>query len=396
MPDAAHIYLRREYFGSLAYVPATGKYFALSLSDTHALLSLTASPSLSPCILRTLQIPELAIDQVRLKDVGNQVADNKLSVPLKLFFNITKRCNLYCKHCYNSSGESDSPELPLAVVLDTFDALQGRGVFKLTLAGGEPLAHREISKILEHLTSTPLCISIVTNGIPINDCVFGLLINLPHRSSLTVSLDGATENDNDRVRGAGSFKRAVRNIKRLTKACGYPVSVRLTICRANVDRVCELPFLLKEIGVQELKVNGINPYGRAVLNADLLLAPEEYHAARDKLFHTCASLGIQVEVPSFKYQVDDQGQVGLCKAGTETCEIDGDGSVYPCSFSFGRFCAGNVKTRQFDAIFDNLRQFSINNEWCYSCKGRGGKQEKTVGYVPKLVTLVPQIRSSSP
>ena len=116
-----------------------------------------------------------------------------------------------------------------------------------------------------------------------------------------------------------------------------------------------------------------------------LISDGEYATARRRLFDAARENGVRVETPSYKYQREENDQVGLCRAGEETFEIDGDGRVYPCSFSFGRFCAGDVRDGNFQEIFFNLQRHSINNDWCFQCKGRGGKGEKVVGFVPQLI-----------
>jgi MoaA/NifB/PqqE/SkfB family radical SAM enzyme len=103
------------------------------------------------------------------------------------------------------------------------------------------------------------------------------------------------------------------------------------------------------------------------------------------LAEAAAARGIRIEIPAHKYSRTPDDQIGLCRAGEETCEIDGDGEVYPCSFSFGRFSAGNVRSNSFDDIFASLQWHSINNEWCFACKGRGGKAEKVYGRPPALI-----------
>jgi MoaA/NifB/PqqE/SkfB family radical SAM enzyme len=120
---------------------------------------------------------------------------------------------------------------------------------------------------------------------------------------------------------------------------------------------------------------------------DLLTDQEAYLTARDALLEECSMKGIDLEIPSYKYQITSNDEVGLCRAGVETFEIDGDGNVYPCSFTFGRFSMGNLVQQSLASVLKSFQHFTINNPWCYSCRGRGGTGEKTKGYVPKLVTV---------
>lgn len=385
------LYLREEYFGSVVYNPTTGKNFNLDAGRTQSLIA--ASQAGKRCGDDTWLDPIIGRDQtadrIQLLRIRNSVArPGVLSAPLKAFFNITKRCNLYCAHCYNCSGERESPELPLSAVLASFDQMHSHGIFKVTLAGGEPMFHRHFDDILSHLAKTDFTISIVTNGICLTDRRARLLEATPVVRSITVSLDGASSDTNDRVRGTGSFHRTLAGVRTLRKHYERELALRITLMRTNIGETDRFAALAKELGASEIKVNSINPYGRAVGRNDLLISNEEYTEARDRLAAAAHQLGIPIEVPAHKYQRDDNDQIGLCRAGEETCEIDGDGHVFPCSFSFGRFCAGNVADTPLQEILIQLQLHSINNAWCQACKGRGGKAEKVYGRAPRLMETV--------
>lgn len=388
------LYSRVEHFGSVVFNPQSGKYFELGEAETSALEAVfnnkgdTLEPATQFLLEKVLGANGVALNGVKIVRIENSRArPDVLSVPFKAFFNITKKCNLFCTHCYNDSGYRNSPELELEHVNRTLLELQNRGIFKVTISGGEPLFHSHISEILEFVRDLDLVVSLITNGIPITRSLAKRISETQNLKSVTVSIDGATAQENDVVRGDGSFKAALQGLRVLREHYRGKVAVRITLMKTNLACIYEFPRLLSDLGIDELKVNRVNPYGRAFNNESVLLPESEYREVRDKLYEEAMGAGIRMEVPSFKYQVDPSGLVGLCRAGEESFEIDGDGSVYPCSFSFGRFLAGNVKNRDYTSIFHNLQLHSINNEHCYSCRGRGGKGEKPIGYVPKLVEL---------
>ncbi len=385
------IFIRNEHFGAIVYNPQLAEYFHLSHKQASAVIDAIEQKTLThenQALLKRVLGSE-DVSGSHLVRIGNKsILPARLSAPLKVFFNITKKCNLFCRHCYNDSGRTDSPELPYVDVEKTFGELEQRGIFKVTIAGGEPLFHPDFDKILKAWDNTALSISLITNGICVSARRAEQLGKSTNLRSITVSLDGANAKDNDLVRGKGSFDRALRGIVLLKKYYSGPLAVRITLMRSNIAQVKELPELLAKIGVTEIKVNPINAYGRAKEESNLLLLPDEYLTARNDLLESATKYGISLEVPAHQYQRDENDQVGLCKSGEETFEIEGDGSVYPCSFSFGRFFAGNIRTHSFDEIFQNLQQHTINNPWCFDCKGRGGKAEKVFGNTPRLLQLV--------
>src|SRR3970282_473593 len=65
-----------------------------------------------------------------------------------VIWNLVRRCNLACIHCYSISADIDSPgELDTAEVLRVMDDLKAFGVPALILSGGEPLLRKDIFQI---------------------------------------------------------------------------------------------------------------------------------------------------------------------------------------------------------------------------------------------------------
>ncbi|NEJ25994.1 radical SAM protein [Rhizobium leguminosarum] len=384
------LYIRKEFFGGVVFEPTSGRYFNITQEHFDALGSL---PDTCPLSCNRIVAPfypdggaELDPAKMRIRSVLNPTQD-RLSAPLKAFFNLTKRCNLFCVHCYNDSGHASSPELDLSTVLRVIDTFVRRGIFKITLSGGEPLYHPSFDAIAEYLAKTDLYVSIVTNGICISDQRAERLASNTAIRSITISLDGGNSLVNDTIRGVNAFARTVAGTRRLLRHFDRPVALRITLAKSNVDSLEEFVGLAARLGIREVKVNRLNAYGRAHGQQGLSLTGEEFQRARDLLVKYSNRHDIAVEMPAHQYRKGGDGQLSLCRAGEETCEVDGDGNLYPCSFSFGNLAAGNLRHEEHGIVFDRLRQHSINNSWCLSCKGRGGDQERVFGQVPDLVNF---------
>ncbi|MFB9949568.1 radical SAM/SPASM domain-containing protein [Rhizobium puerariae] len=368
------------------YEPNAGKFFHIGTDDYY---KLTTGATLLD--LESLRIFYQGTD-VKPRDIRTvKLAVTKperpvLSAPLKVFLNITKKCNLFCTHCFNDSGHASSPEIPKEHLFTILDSLAARGIFKVTLAGGEPLFHPAFDDLIDKLDASDFFVSIVTNGICVTDRRAARLGNSRTVRSITISLDGANAADNDAIRGPSSFSKAVLGARRLSKSFKGDLSLRITLAQGNIGHVTDYVDLADELGIREIKVNRINAYGRAQNSPNLMIDTKVYENARDHLARVASSRGIAVEVPANKYRREDNGELGLCRAGEETCEIDGDGTLYPCSFTFGRLAAGNLCREPHSAVFSNLRLHTINHPWCYACKGRGGNAEKAYGAPPRLVS----------
>jgi uncharacterized Fe-S cluster-containing radical SAM superfamily protein len=141
-------------------------------------------------------------------------------------------CNLTCTHCFVSCGPGDTRHELMAreAVRERVAEGQALGVKELYLTGGEPFLHSEIVAILgdclEHAPTT-----VLTNGTLFTARRVVELARLAHASryslEVRVSLDGDRAEDHDRVRGPGTFARAVEGLVRLERA-GLPPIVTVT------------------------------------------------------------------------------------------------------------------------------------------------------------------------
>jgi len=160
--------------------------------------------------------------------------------PLLAGFKVTHRCNCRCVAC--PFWRRPGGDIPFPAAVEALDRLQSAGVKLLILEGGEPFLWRDGERCLEDLVDEArrrfIRVGITTNG----------SFPLESRADiLWVSVDGL-EATHDRLRGAGSFRRAVAHIE----ASAHPrLYANVTISRANAD---ELPELLRFLAA---RVRGI-------------------------------------------------------------------------------------------------------------------------------------------
>jgi uncharacterized Fe-S cluster-containing radical SAM superfamily protein len=137
-------------------------------------------------------------------------------------------CNLACRHCFNASGPRE-PWLPLLegeVVRRAITEAESLGVRELYFTGGEPFLHPEIFALLaDALAVAPT--TVLTNGTLIDEAAADRLAAIAAGSryslEVRVSLDGATAEENDVIRGRGSFAQALAAVKRLAARELYPI-----------------------------------------------------------------------------------------------------------------------------------------------------------------------------
>ncbi len=305
-----------------------------------------------------------------------------LDAPICLTWELTYACNLSCVHCLSSSGRRDPRELSTAECRAVIDELERMQVFYVNIGGGEPTVRPDFWELVAYATERHVGVKFSTNGVQITPDVARRLAAADY-VDVQISLDGATEEVNDAVRGAGSYATALRAMRNLADAgfTGFKISVVVT--RQNVGQLDAFKAIADEFGAQ-LRITRLRPSGRgadvwdelhptATQQRDLyewLLARGEDVLTGDSFFHLAGYGGT---LPG----------LNLCGAGRVVCLIDPVGDVYACPFAIhDNFLAGNVRTPggfqqvwQHSELFADLRRPQTGGA-CTSCSAydscRGG------------------------
>ncbi len=151
-------------------------------------------------------------------------------------WNVTRRCNLKCVHCYAQADAAAAPdELTHAEGLALLDDLKTFGVPVVLFSGGEPLMRPDLFELVSHTVVSGMRAVISTNGTLITREVALRLKDLG-LSYVGISLDGI-EPTHDRFRGKkGSFAAAMAGVRRCQEV-GLKVGLRFTLNRANFQEV---------------------------------------------------------------------------------------------------------------------------------------------------------------
>ncbi|MFU8768181.1 MAG: 12,18-didecarboxysiroheme deacetylase [Desulfotignum sp.] len=160
-------------------------------------------------------------------------------------WNMTRRCNLKCVHCYARSEDiSYDNELTREQALSMMVDLADFGVPVLLFSGGEPLVHPRLVEYAQYAVSKGMRAVISTNGTLITK-EKAIVLKQIGLSYVGISLDGL-EQTHDRFRGVkGSFRRAMAAIENCQTA-GIKVGLRFTINKRNVQDIPGIFDLLEE------------------------------------------------------------------------------------------------------------------------------------------------------
>jgi MoaA/NifB/PqqE/SkfB family radical SAM enzyme len=126
-----------------------------------------------------------------------------LRAPVNVTWEITLKCNLRCAHCLSDSEIAAPDELSQLECLKLVDELTALKVFQVNIGGGEPFLHNDFLDLLNYAHHKGLVTCVSTNGIVIDNDLAKRLAKLK-MLYLQVSLDGATEEVNDHIRGKGT------------------------------------------------------------------------------------------------------------------------------------------------------------------------------------------------
>ncbi len=272
--------------------------------------------------------------------------EHGLDAPICLTWELTYACNLACVHCLSSSGKRDPRELSTRQCMDIIDELERMQVFYVNIGGGEPTVRPDFWELVDYATEHHVGVKFSTNGVRITPEVAARLAASDY-VDVQISLDGATAEVNDAVRGPGSFDMAVRALENLAAAGFKDAKISVVVTRHNVDQLDEFAALASHYGAT-LRITRLRPSGRG---ADVW---EELHPTADQqiqLYDWLVAKGERVLTGDSFFHLAPLGQSGalaglnMCGAGRVVCLIDPVGDVYACPFAIhDRFLAGNVLT----------------------------------------------------
>jgi mycofactocin biosynthetic radical S-adenosylmethionine protein MftC len=296
-----------------------------------------------------------------------------LDAPICLTWELTYACNLACAHCLSSSGRRDPHELTTQQCEAVIDELQRMQVFYVNIGGGEPTIRPDFWHLLQYAVDHEVGVKFSTNGVRITPERARFLASTDY-VDVQVSLDGATAEVNDHVRGPGSYATAIRALRNLADAGFQDAKISVVVTRHNVGQLDDFKALADEYGAT-LRLTRLRPSGRgADVWDELHPLPEQQRVLYDWL----TAHGEDVLTGDSFFHLAGFGEslpgLNLCGAGRVVCLIDPVGDVYACPFAIhDEFHAGNIlrdggfqQVWQTSQLFQELRAPQSSGA-CTSC-----------------------------
>ena len=204
-------------------------------------------------------------------------------------WNVTRRCNLKCLHCYAQATVEGAPdELSTQEGMALLEDLAAFGAPVILFSGGEPLMRPDLTELIKKAVSLGMRAVISTNGTLITQAKAEELKDLG-LSYVGISLDGMEE-VNDRFRKVkGAFRQALAGVENC-QAVGLKVGLRFTLNRYNINEVDGLFDLMWEHRIPRICFYHLVYAGRGSELIKDALQPEETRAAVDRILERTKEL----------------------------------------------------------------------------------------------------------
>jgi len=337
------------------------------------------------CLLVALYIKGGII--VKNKKFSNTIKWSSLYLADELaLLELTRNCNLECKHCFNFSGKNLDAELTFDEVCELIDKITNlhSSTTKdktIALSGGEPFIRKDIFRIIEYINQKGYCAEILTNGTAMPSHFIDRL--LKYNIKIRVSLDGCTKETHEKIRGKNTFNKTVRNIKSLLSA-GVFTGVTTAITKFNYHELKDIVLFLNHLNINFFKFIIVNQLGRAVdsevvdynisrIYEELFFLAQEHQAFYTSMRDSTLANIIACNVAGLFF---NRCGVGIQK----DYYIQSNGDVFPCRATIlPEYKIGNVRTddiSSFDtlpsSVLGNLSQLSVDslNTDCSECTVR--------------------------
>ncbi len=292
-----------------------------------------------------------------------------------VIWNLIRRCNLTCKHCYSISADKDfSGELDTGEIFAVMDDLREFRVPVLILSGGEPLLRPDIFDISRRAKAKGFYVGLSTNGTLIDASKIDAIDEIGY-DYVGISIDGLRETHDKFRRKEGAYNQSMRGIA-LCQERGIRVGLRFTMTQDNAH---ELPAMMDKMeadGIDRFYLSHLNYAGRGNHNRTSDAVFQATREALDMLFDRAWKDAQGAGVRDYVTGNNDADAIyflmwveenmperleevraaltrwGGNSSGVNIANIDNLGNVHPDTM-WWHYSLGNVRERPFSEIWSD-------------------------------------------
>ncbi len=343
------------------------------------------------------------------------------AAPFLVVWDLTHRCNLRCKHCYQSAEAKEMPdELSTEEAKGVIDQFEEAGVVVLAFSGGEPLMRRDFFELARYAADRGFYVTLASNGTLITRDA-ARKIKRAGIEYAEISLDGFEET-HDKFRGIpGMWKKTCQGIINCIGE-GLDVCVATTVTKWNLKEIPRfLDFVEKELKARKIMFFNFIPTrrGKGIVKQDITPREREelLKFLYSKLTDKKCKLRVFSTAPQYSRIASESAGgptvathftnrhairllsgraktlaefIGGCGCGRLYAALEPDGEVFPCVFLPIRI--GNIREEKLRDIWDRsevLKKLRDRDSFkgCGACPSRfvcGGCRARAYGYFGDL------------
>lgn len=319
-------------------------------------------------------------DLIETKE-NEEIPQNDVYALQYITLNITDCCNLYCKHCYINASGSKKYFMSYEEACTVIGYLKPIAVdtCNIIVSGGEALLNKDCMEILRYISnSTKWKITLVSNGTLINDDMANNLSQIKNLA-VQISLDGASENVHDFIRGKGNYRRTIEALNCLSK---YDIELYLSpiVTKGLFNELEDYFELAKRYHVKAVFLQPINCVGRAKENKLQRINDADVFKKVIDIYNKDPDLKkITPGTLESRYVSNIRllNSCNYCGTGSATLTVQPNGDLYPCpnniyeSMKLGNIFENNIAYIWFKSPkLRMLRELNVDKNLsgkCHNC-----------------------------
>lgn len=384
--------VREEFFGALVYDRDEDSYLAFD-DELLSVLKLDISEvKLYSDVYQMLENEGFIVNGKKNYEIfTNSHEGENLSSPVRIHFYYTSKCNLNCVHCFTKK-DNIGTEMSLEQKKTMVQQMQELGINEILIGGGEPFAQSDFMEFVEYCLERNISTKVFTNGLLLNEDMCKR-IGKWNLTYLSISVDGTTDDEYEKIRGVRGISILKRNIEFLKQYCSFPVAISITVGNDNYNNADQYLKFAEECNIDRIKIRPTKPAGNVLDNPYVYLTPEKYlkfilsmqkewNSSYNGKFRLDFSWGDSrlyydpidnsMKVADIVFPYEGYG----CFAGKASMVINAAGAVSPCGFlpSKMQHTEEDVITKKsikeiwdFGKKFNGLRH-QKGNEKCMNCQ----------------------------
>lgn len=303
------------------------------------------------------------------------------SAPLILGIDLTRKCNISCRHCIVEASEKEN-NMPFELAISLVNQASQLGVQWLDLNGGEPFLYPKFFTFIKYALNKGLKVIFITNGTLVNekiDKIRKYYSDFGPSFQIGISIDGHCAELHGYFRPKETFTASIEAVKALISV-GIKPTVFSVLHRGNLKRIPEFLTFLSSLGVSKVRLLPFIPLGKGrALREEMLSKDELWWVVRKKPEWNAGFKGQLLLEARYEFLLSpgEQKTISPCMAGYIQLGVSTNGDFYSCAYMMD-YPIGNINENSIAGVWQNspvlkaLRDPGLLKGTCSTCVYRDG------------------------